>query len=60
MLDLGQVAYEGYFASCQGKSIRGEDLPSWAAQDPAIREHWRVAADAVIMSRGIPMEPLPL
>jgi len=48
-LDIGQVAYEGYVASCGGKSIRGEDLPSWADQDAAIRGHWRAAADAVTM-----------
>ena len=48
-IDIGQVAYEGYFASCEGKSIRGEDLPSWADQDPAIRAHWRASADAVTM-----------
>ncbi len=48
-IDIGQVAYEGYFASCDGKSIPGEELPSWYDQDPAIREHWRAAADAVSM-----------
>ena len=31
MVDLGQVAYESYYVSCEGKSIRGEQLPSWAA-----------------------------
>ena len=49
VIDLGQVAYESYLVSCEGKSIRGEDLPSWAAQDPKIREHWRAAADGVKM-----------
>ncbi len=48
-IDIGQVAYEGYIASCGGKSIHGEDLPSWQDQAPAIREHWRAAADAVTM-----------
>lgn len=46
-MDLGQVAYEGYRVSCDGKSIRGEELLSWDAQDAKIREHWRAAADAV-------------
>lgn len=46
-MDLGRVAYEAYLVSCDGKSIRGEDLPSWDAQDPKIREHWRAAADGV-------------
>jgi len=48
-MDLGQVAYEGYRVSCDGKSIRGEELPSWDGQAPEIREHWRAAADAVKM-----------
>ena len=48
-IDIGQVAYEGYVASCGGKSIRGEDLPSWQDQDAAIRGHWRASADAVTM-----------
>ncbi len=48
-MDLGQVAYEGYLVSCDGKSIRGEDLPAWNAQAPEIREYWRAAADAVKM-----------
>jgi hypothetical protein len=48
-LDLGQVAYESYLASCDGRSIRGEELPAWDAQSPEIREHWRAAADGVKM-----------
>ncbi len=48
-IDIGQVAYEGYLVSCDGKSIRGEQLPAWQDQAPGIREHWRAAADAVKM-----------
>jgi hypothetical protein len=48
-MDLGQVAYEGYLVSCDGKSIRGEELPPWDGQAPELREHWRAAADAVKM-----------
>lgn len=44
----GQVAYEAYVDSCGGKSVRGEDLPSWDGQDPAIRVHWEAAAQAAI------------
>ena len=44
---LGQSAYEAYVESCGGKSIRGDDLPTWADQEPAIREHWEAAAEAV-------------
>jgi hypothetical protein len=48
-MDLGQVAYEAYLASCDGKSIRGEDLPTWNDHAPEIRAHWRAAADGVKM-----------
>ena len=47
LMDLGEVAYGAYLASCGGKSIRGEELPSWDDQTPEIREHWRAAADEV-------------
>jgi len=47
--ELGQVAYEAYLASCDGRSVRGEPLPSWEGQDPGIRAHWRAAADGVAM-----------
>jgi len=45
---LGQAAYEAYVEDCGGKSIRGESLPSWDGQDPAIREHWEAAAEGVL------------
>ena len=44
----GQIAYEAYTEHCGGKSIRGEDLPSWQDQDPAIQEHWKAAGLAVM------------
>jgi hypothetical protein len=43
----GGLAYDAYFRHCGGKSIRGEDLPAWGNQDPAIRAHWFAAANAV-------------
>ena len=43
----GGLAYGAYFRHCQGKSIRGERLPAWQDQDPAIRAHWYAAANAV-------------
>jgi hypothetical protein len=48
-VDMGRTAYEAYVASCGGRSVRGEPLPSWPRQQPEIREHWRAAADAVLM-----------
>lgn len=43
----GQIAYEAYVASCGGRSIRGEQLPAWGDQDPAIQGHWQAAGLAV-------------
>lgn len=55
-IDIGRVAYEGYRAASDGKSlVSGEPLPTWGEQAPEIREAWRAAADAVLMfteSRG--------
>jgi len=48
--DLGQVAYEAYAKDCGYKSIRGDDLPTWLNQDPAIQAHWDAAAKAVVMA----------
>jgi len=46
----GQIACGAYVAHCGGKSVHGEDLPSWEDQDPVIREHWEAAAQAVLDS----------
>jgi hypothetical protein len=43
----GQIAYDAYFEHCEGKSIRGEDLPAWNDQASEIRDHWEAAAWAV-------------
>ena len=45
---FGQIAYEAYVKNCGGKSVRGDDLPSWADQAEAIRAHWVAAAQAVV------------
>ena len=50
MSSSGQVAYEAYVESCGGKSIRGEEQPTWDGQAPQIRKHWESAARAVIDS----------
>jgi len=47
--DMGRVAYEAYYQACDGRSVHGEQLPSWTGQAPAIRENWRAAADAVLI-----------
>lgn len=46
--DYGRIAYEAYFASCGGVSIRGEPLPSWDDQEEPIRRHWQAAGLAVV------------
>ena len=43
----GQIAYEAYVEDCGGRSIHGEQLPSWAGQAPETRPHWEAAANAV-------------
>lgn len=48
-MDMGRVAYEAYVASCDGRSVHGDPLPAWPALKPEIREHWRAAADAVLI-----------
>lgn len=46
---LGQIAYEAYFAKCQGKSLlTNEPLPTWMAQLPVVREAWEAAAESVL------------
>lgn len=45
---LGQIAYEGYAANSDWKSLAsGADLPQWADTKPEIREAWEAAAAAV-------------
>lgn len=46
--NFGRIAYKAYVRSCGGKSIRGEDLPVWQDQDPAIQAHWDAVAEAVV------------
>lgn len=55
--DLGRIAYEAYWQSCGGLSVRGETLPGWEEQKPEIREHWRASADAVLMFSDLAAEP---
>ena len=52
-MDLGRVAYEAYVASCGGLSVHGDPLPVWERQHAQIREHWRAAADAVLIFTDI-------
>lgn len=55
--DLGRVAYEAYRESCGGLSVHGEKLPDWPGQGPGIREHWRAAADAVVLFCDLAVDP---
>ncbi len=45
----GQIAYEGYFKACGGKSlISGQPLPEWDKQSEPIKAAWEEAAEEVI------------
>lgn len=49
-LDPGFVAYEGYRAASDGKSlVSGAALPPWHELGENIRVAWRGAADVVLM-----------
>ena len=48
----GQIAYDGYFKKCEGRSlISGVPLPAWADQSEPIRAAWECAAAAVLAAR---------
>jgi len=48
MKTYGQIAYEGYFESCDGKSlISGAPLPVWDNQVDKIKDAWEAAAQEV-------------
>lgn len=60
MIELGQVAYEAYFAAAGGKSLAtGAPLPQWSVLSEAIRVAWRAAADAVLMLQQLTREGGP-
>lgn len=53
VIDLGQIAYEGYCESSGNRSlISGAELPKWDDLKPEIREAWNAAARAVIAAAG--------
>ena len=48
---LGAIAYAAYFAAVDGKSIKGEKLPTWDVQvenNHDVAAAWCAAAQAVI------------
>jgi len=48
---LGKVAYEAYVDSVGGKSVSGDELPSWEEQHsdkPQVAAAWEAAAQAVL------------
>lgn len=50
-LTPGEIAYDGYFKACGGKSlISGVPLPLWAEQSDAIRTAWEAAGVAAILT----------
>lgn len=48
MGSLGKVAYEGYCAKSDNKSLISKaELPGWSDLAPEIRAAWEAAAEAV-------------
>jgi hypothetical protein len=48
---LGRIAYEAYSEAVDGKSVRGEALPSWdeqAEKNPHVAAAWCAAAQAAL------------
>jgi hypothetical protein len=48
---LGRVAYDAYRKAVEGRSVRGDELPSWGEQvahNPNIAAAWCAAAQAVL------------
>jgi hypothetical protein len=44
---LGKIAYEAYCKSRGWKSVRGEPLPQFEAQEERLQVAWQEAAEAV-------------
>lgn len=52
----GRVNYEAYVCAVGGKSVRGEDLPTWdemKQRNPKVADAWCVGADAVCAAAGL-------
>lgn len=49
---LGKVAYEGYRAFSDGKSlVSGQPIPEWEMLSEPIQLAWMAAADAVVAAK---------
>lgn len=44
----GQILYEAYAAHADWVSVKGEKLPHWHDQSPAIQSHWEHAAEVLL------------
>jgi hypothetical protein len=63
MQSYGRLAYEGYCAKTDGRSLFTlEELPGWDAQRADLREAWEAAgkavADAVLQSKEPAVEKI--
>jgi hypothetical protein len=50
---IANTAYDAYCDARGWKSVRGEPLPKWGAQDQSLRDAWRAAA---VAAAGLHME----
>lgn len=48
---LGRVAYQAYADDAGWKAFNGDMLPNWEDLPSEIRQHWEVAAAAVLRER---------
>lgn len=49
MEDFGKIAYEGFMASCGGRSVwDNRPMPAWEEQSPEVQAHWGAASQAVL------------
>lgn len=46
-MELAKIAYEAYCAARSWKSVKGETLPHFHQQDPALQDAWASVAAAV-------------
>lgn len=56
-MELAKIAYEAYCAVRNWKSVKGETLPHFHQQDPALQEAWASAAAAVKNHIGRAISP---
>ena len=49
----GQIAFEAYVADCADTCVFGDELQTWAEQDPDVQRHWEAAGRAVRQAQAL-------